>query len=110
MEIMEVRQNEICIFSIVGRLDSNTSTELDKRIVTSLENGSHHIILNCKQLDYITSAGLRVVVKTAKKMKSGEGKLILCSMEDYVREIFEIAGFDRFLPIVPSLDDAMKLI
>lgn len=110
MEILESRQNDICIFSIHGRLDSNTSAELDKRILLSLDNGAKHIIMECKQMDYITSAGLRIVVKTAKKMKSGSGQFILCAMADYVREIFEIAGFDRFLPIVPTLDDALKKI
>jgi anti-sigma B factor antagonist len=43
-------------------------------------------------------------------MKSGNGRFVLCAMADYVREIFEIAGFDRFLPIVPTLDDALKIV
>lgn len=110
MEILESRQNDICILSINGRLDSNTSAELDKRILFSLDNGAKHIIMDCKQMEYITSAGLRIVVKTAKKMKSGDGRFVLCAMADYVREIFEIAGFDRFLPIVPTLDDALKIV
>ena len=45
--------------------------------------------------------------KTAKRLKPDEGKVVLCAMEDYVREVFEIAGFDSFLPIVSGLDEAL---
>jgi anti-anti-sigma factor len=49
-----------------------------------------------------------VVLKTAKALKRMEGRLTLCNMQDYVREVFEIAGFDTILPIAPSLEAAMK--
>jgi anti-sigma B factor antagonist len=45
--------------------------------------------------------------KSAKRLKRDKGKVVLCAMEDYVREVFEIAGFDTFLPIVATMDDAV---
>jgi len=110
MDINETRQQQVTIFSLAGRLDSNSSPEFDKRIVQAMENGSRYIVLDCQKLDYITSAGLRVVVKTAKKLKPEQGKIILCAMADYVKEVFEIAGFDSFLPILPTLEDGLKMI
>jgi anti-sigma B factor antagonist len=110
MDIIETRHQEITIFSLAGRLDSGSSTELDKRIVQTIESGIYNIILDCQKLDYITSAGLRVVVKTAKKLKLEAGRIVLCAMADYVKEVFEIAGFDSFLPILPSLEDGVSLI
>ncbi len=110
MDIIETRQNQITIFSLSGRLDSNSSPEFDKRIIQAMENGFRFIVLDCRKLDYITSAGLRVVVKTAKKLKPEEGRIILCAMEDYVKEVFEIAGFDSFLPILPTLEDGIRMI
>jgi anti-sigma B factor antagonist len=110
MDIIETRQNHITIFSLSGRLDSGSSPEFDKRILQAMENGFRYIILDCQKLDYITSAGLRVVVKTAKKLKPEQGQIILCAMADYVREVFEIAGFDSFLPILPTLEDGIRMI
>ncbi len=109
MEITETEQQQIIIFSLAGRLDSNTSPEFDKRILHAIERGFRHIVLDCRKLDYITSAGLRVVVKTAKKLKPEQGQIILCAMEDYVKEVFEIAGFDSFLPILPTLEDGIRM-
>ena len=110
MDIIETRQHQATIFSIAGRLDSASSPEIDKRIVQAIENNSRHLILDCQKLDYITSAGLRVIVKTAKKLKPEQGRIVLCEMADYVKEVFEIAGFDSFLPILPTLDDGLRLI
>ena len=66
------------------------------------------MIFNFKDIDYISSAGLRVILKATKALKREEGKIMLCDMQDYVKEVFEIAGFDTFLPIVPTMDDALK--
>lgn len=110
MDIVERAQNHITVFSISGRLDSSASQEFDKRIVLAMGNGVRNIVVDCQKLDYITSAGLRVIVKTAKKLSPENGKIILCSMADYVKEVFEIAGFDAFLPIVPTIEEALEMV
>ena len=66
------------------------------------------MIIDFKELEYISSAGLRVILKATKALKREEGKMMLCDMQDYVKEVFEIAGFDSFLPIVGSMDDALQ--
>ena len=106
MEITEQEENDICVFRLNGRLDSNTSPDFDRRIFDSIEKGAKHMIVDCENLDYITSAGLRVLNKTAKRLKQSEGAIVLCAMVDYVKEVFEIAGFDTFLPIVGTLEEA----
>ena len=108
MEIIEEKQNDISIFRLSGRLDSNTSTGLEEKILQAIENGSNKLIIDFKSLDYISSAGLRVLNKTTKKLKHTDGKLVLCSMADYIKEVFEITGFDSFLPIVTSFDEAIS--
>ena len=107
MEIIETKQNEISIFKLNGRLDSNTSPGLEQKLATAMDSGTKSMVLDFENLDYISSAGLRIILKTTKDLKRNEGHIILCAMQDYVKEVFEIAGFDSFLPIVPSLDDAI---
>lgn len=108
MEIIEREEKNIRIFEIHGRLDSNTSPDFDKKIFEQIDAGSRRLIVDCENLEYITSAGLRVLNKTAKRLKTDQGTIVLCAMKDYVREVFEISGFDTFLPIVLSLGDAVK--
>ncbi len=107
MDIIEEKQNDVSIFRLNGRLDSNTSPEFEGRILEIIENGSNKLIIDFEALEYISSAGLRVVNKTLRQLKTSEGKLILCSMQDYVKEVFEIAGFDSFIPIVSDMDEAL---
>jgi len=107
MEIIEKKQDDISVFKISGRLDSNTSPGFEEKISKAMETGSNKMIIDFESLDYISSAGLRVLNKTTKQLKHSDGKLILCSMKDYVKEVFEIAGFDTFLPIVSDCDEAM---
>ena len=107
MEIIEEKQDEINVFKIKGRLDSRTSPEFEEKISVASKNGAQKMIFDFADLEYISSAGLRVVLKAAKDMKRIDGAVVLCSMQDYVREVFEIAGFDSFLPIEPSFEDAL---
>jgi anti-sigma B factor antagonist len=95
------------VIRLVGRLDSNTSPDFEKKVFDAIDGGAVRLIVDCEKLDYITSAGLRVLNKTAKRLKTEKGSIVLCSMEDYVREVFEIAGFDTFLPIVAGLPEAI---
>ena len=110
MEIIEKEQNGVSIFKLTGRLDSKTSPEFEKKIFDAIEKGSKNMIVDFEDLDYISSAGLRVVLKATKDLKRSDGKFILCSMKDYVKEVFEISGFDSFLPIVPTMDDALQKV
>jgi anti-sigma B factor antagonist len=107
MEIIETKEDDISIFRLDGRLDSNTSPSLEKKIAGAMESGAINMIIDFENLDYISSAGLRIILKTTKDLKQSEGSIVLCAMQDYVKEVFEIAGFDSFLEIVPSLDDAL---
>ncbi|HSM88775.1 MAG TPA: STAS domain-containing protein [Desulfobacterales bacterium] len=108
MEIIEEKRGPLSTFKLQGRLDSNTSVVFEKRIFDAMSDGTKNVIIDFKELDYISSAGLRVILKATKALKREDGMIRLCAMQDYVKEVFEIAGFDSFLTIVPTLDDALK--
>jgi len=110
MDITETKHEQYSIFKLNGRLDSNTAMGFEQKLFECIENGTQRLILDFQDLDYISSAGLRVILKATKNLKSAEGKLVLCAMQDYVKEVFEISGFDSFLPIEATLDDAVKSV
>jgi len=110
MEINQENNNGVEIFYVKGSLDSNTSTEFETLIYAALENGQRKLILNLENLDYISSAGIRVVLKTTKDLKRLEGNIVLCALQDYVSEVFEIAGFDNYLNIESNLETAIQTV
>ena len=107
MEVLQQNSNGVEIFSVTGSLDSNTSDEFERRIYTTLEKGERKFIFNLEHLEYISSAGIRVMLKTAKDLKKMEGEVVLCALQDYVKEVFYIAGFDAYLNIETDLESAM---
>ena len=108
MKIQKEKINDILIFSLNGRFDSNTFREFEKEIFNEIEKRSYFIILNLEQLDYISSAGLRAILRVTKSLKNFAGKLVICSIPDSIAEIFEISGFNFFLKIAPNLEEATK--
>lgn len=107
MEIIEQKEEGLCIFSLLGRLDSNTSPVLEKRLFEVINGGEKSFIIDFEGLEYMSSAGWRVLLKTAQELKRSGGKIILCCMKDYIREVFEIAGFEALFLLVPSKVEAM---
>jgi len=108
VEIIEEVQNDINIYRLIGRLDSNTSPGLEQKLFQAISEGAKNMVVDFKDIDYISSAGLRVILKAFKALDREDGRIMLCSMQDYVRQLFEITGIDAFVPIVATLDDALK--
>lgn len=93
---IKINQDEKTI-SLDGRLDTITAPELEKTIEKMLDNVDS-LILDFKNLVYISSAGLRVILKTYKKLETKKG-LQLINVSNEVKEVFEITGFSDFLNI-----------
>jgi anti-sigma B factor antagonist len=108
VEITEKCQDGLIILALKGRLDSNTSGEFEKKLLGMVEQGGNRFILDFKDLDYISSAGLRVLLKAIKELKRTDGRLCVCDIKDYIREIFSLSGFLTFLPTHADLEEALK--
>ena len=80
-----------------GRLDTTTSPDLEEALATSLD-GVTTLVFDFSKLDYLSSAGLRVLLSAQKRM-SKQGSMTLRHVNDTVREVFEITGFADFLTI-----------
>ena len=108
MEIIEEIQDDINIYRLKGRLDSNTSQMLEEKVFQAISDGSKKIIVDFENLNYISSAGLSLFLKANKALLREDGRIILCFMQKYVREIFKMTGFDSFVPILDTMDEALK--
>jgi anti-sigma B factor antagonist len=86
-------RDDIVILAPRHRVDTNTSPEVEKIIFENIGDGDGKMVIDFSQVDYVSSAGLRVLLKTAKKMKKGGGKLGLCNLNDQIKEVLELSGF-----------------
>jgi anti-anti-sigma factor len=93
MQISETRQDSVVVVRPVGRIDSTTSPALDAHLVGLAKEGQHRVVVDLAGVDYISSAGLRVMLSLAKRTKEAKGKLALAGLGDSVRQVFELAGF-----------------
>lgn len=98
MQINETMDGEVLILAVQGRLDSNTSKQLDE-VLTNQIQSKPGVVLDFSGLEYISSAGLRVLLKGAKQGRAGGGKLALCCLSSHVREVFDISGFSSIFSI-----------
>lgn len=97
MTINKTQNGEELILSVEGRLDTTTAPQLDSEIKNNIE-GKKTLILDFEKLEYISSAGLRVLLSAQKTMNK-QGKMILKNINDTVREVFDITGFLDILTI-----------
>ena len=101
------KENETTVLCLSGRLDSNSAPEFEKQLQEILTTPDTHLIFDFNDLDYISSAGLRVILNTAKIFRTQPYRFVTCNMQDHVQEVFEISGFDSFISIYKSLDESM---
>jgi len=107
MKIDEEKKGEVLVLVPGGRIDSASSTELERVLTSHLGNGERRLVVDLGQVEYISSAGLRVLLMTAKKLQDGSGGLVLCAMPESVRLVFELAGFVPIFSIEDTRDAAL---
>lgn len=98
---MEINQNikdGVCQLVLTGRLDTVTSPQLEEKINEALEKGVTGLDFDFKQLEYISSAGLRVLLRAQKSMAE-RGEMCIRNVSDELMEVFEMTGFVDILKI-----------
>jgi anti-sigma B factor antagonist len=108
MEITSNQHGEVTVVGLAGRFDAQSAGEAEAAFNQALEEGSHNLVVDMSGVEYISSAGLRVLLSTAKKLSASGGKLVLAGLKPYVQEVFEVAGFTAIFQIYPDLDAGLK--
>lgn len=96
MEIRVNNEENRCVVTVIGRLDTNTAIELD---VALQSVGAPEVLLSCSELEYVSSAGLRVILAAHKRLTAEGQTLRLTGLRAEVRSVFEMTGFVRILNI-----------
>ncbi|EDP66112.1 putative anti-sigma factor antagonist [alpha proteobacterium BAL199] len=103
-------QDGLAIVVLTGRLDSTNAADTEAKIVAQIEAGHKRVVVDASALDYLSSAGLRVFLVVAKRVKAAGGGLVLHSLTNHVREVFEISGFINVLTVCANRDEAVARV
>ncbi|MEZ4887890.1 MAG: STAS domain-containing protein [Chitinophagales bacterium] len=106
MEINEHYHEEVLRLSIAGDLDASSAIEMDEAIKKAFENERFRIVVDCKRLDYISSAGLGVFISYIEDFQKNQGAFVFCNMKKQVYSIFELLGLHNIFSIVKDENDA----
>lgn len=110
MQIDRKDKDGIIILSVSGRLDAVSSIEAEKEFCTILDAGHDTFLIELGGVDYISSAGLRVLLVLAKRIQQKGGRVALAGMVAGVKEVFEISGFSSIFKIFDEVSDAEDYI
>ena len=110
MEFAQDQMGDVAIVKLAGRLDSSAAQPAEESFTQMLGSGTPHLAIDMSKLEYISSAGLRVLLVVAKKVQQVEGKVVLFGLVPNVREVFSISGFDRIFAIQPGAAAAVAAV
>ncbi len=99
MEIETRRIDDVLILDITGRLDTQGSGPAAEQMARIVQDGNSKILLNLCKLEFLSSSGLRVLLRTAKLLPEPEGRMMICQAQGVVKEVLEISGFDVLLDV-----------
>lgn len=110
MNLEQSQKGDVLILRPIGRLDSNSAPELERTVVEHLDKGVTRIVFDLSSMDYISSAGLRVILLAGKRLRVTKGKLVLAGLRELVREVFEMSGFLSLFAVGDTLEEALTKV
>ena len=108
MDILEERKDGLLVLCLDGRLDTVSSKTFEEKVLALVDGGERRIVIDLSRMDYVSSSGLRVFLVASKRLTSAGGKVVFCSIQEPVKQVFDIVGFYSILSILNSKDEALN--
>lgn len=106
MDIISEQKENGTLFTVHGRLDVMTATDFENECLQAINDGVKKLVIDLTGLEYISSAGLRGILSSAKKMKAGGGSIQFCGLTGMVEEVFVVSGLGSIFTVTATSDEA----
>ena len=110
MDIAVSIEKEYALIRLAGRLEATQASEVTAAIQKALGEGPPSLILDCSGLSYVASMGLRCFLLAQKETQGAGGRLVFFGLNDNVRSVFSMTGFDKIVQVRASLEDALSCL
>ncbi len=101
------KTNDVLILRMNGRLDAISCATFENEVLPLAGGSKTHVVIDAGALEYISSAGLRSLLLIARQQNAHGGKVIICSLNPGIKEVFRISGFDTIITPYPSVEAGM---
>lgn len=108
VDIKPEKIGKVLTLRFIGRLDALSTPEAEKKVLGLIENGDKQLLFDFSNVDYISSAGMRMLLAVTKKIKSQSGHLALFGVTTNVMDVFKMSGFDHVLELVETEKEALS--
>lgn len=108
LDINEEVKGDVLVLHIKGRLDAISSPSAEKKVFECINNGQEKLLLDFSGVVYLSSAGMRMLLSTTKKLKALSGKLVVCSINGNVMDVLKMSGFDHVLETASSQEEGLR--
>ncbi len=102
MDIEAITEGNVRVLSPIDRIDSKTAKAFEESLMGEIAAGNKAVLVDFVKLSYISSAGLRVLLMAAKRLKAAGGGFSLCCVNASIREVLDVSGFSKILDIQPD--------
>ena len=110
MDITDKKIDNATLVTLTGRVDAVTTESTEKYFNEMVGSTDENIIVDCANLDYINSSGLRILIMSLKKQAAKSKKLLLCNLQKNIKEVFQFSGFTNLFDVELDVESATKLV
>ncbi len=111
MSVLSSKSGNVFIVTPQERLGTDSSPDAEKLISGNIESGETKIVIDLSQTNYISSSGLRVIMKTVNMLlHRKDGAVVLCGVNDQIQDVLEISGVRNMIRSFSTLDEAVKQV
>lgn len=110
MDLREEAVGDITVLEVKGRIDSGTAPVLGEKLTALLGAPGRRLVLDLRQIDYISSAGFRILLLSAKRADEAGNRFVLCGISGKVRQLFDLGGFLDLFAISSSREEGIAAV
>jgi anti-anti-sigma factor len=107
MKTRQEQKGEVTVIAVSGRLDGKSCPELEAQLRQLVDAGRRRFALDFEQLEYISSAGLRILLSISKALAGTDGRIKIAHLQQEVREVFDLTGFSQLFEICPDIKQCL---
>ncbi len=107
MELNSTRTDDVLVITTCNRVDGSNASDFQDSLKHLIRDSDRAVVIDFASMTYISSAGLRAMLVTAKNLKRSNARFAICSLSDSIREVFAISGFDKIIAIYATAGQAI---
>lgn len=106
MNVTTTQSENAAVAAVSGRVDSANAKDFDQQLTDIIEAGASRLVVDCGDLTYISSAGLRALLVAIKKTNAAGGGVAMCRVPAHIKEVLDVSGFTRLTKVFDTADEA----